>query len=256
MTSVAALPTRKLEDWRYADIDALARVWPRKDEPERISVRAGDADRMTIAALEPVDGAALREIEIKLWPHARFELFALVHGTQYARLSVKVELMEGAHFELGGVILGSGSQTLEIVSDVHHAAPGATSNQVVRSVLAGTATGSALNRVRVARDAQKSDAEQSIRAMLLDRGASANAKPELEILADDVKCAHGATVGELDRQALFYLAARGLPPSEARRLMLQAFIADAFVAGEGHREGHHDVARIEQAAQAALGALL
>lgn len=256
MTALAALPTRKLEDWRYADIDALARVWPPAHGPERISVRAGDAQRMVITGLEAKDGVALREIEIMLLPGARFSLFALVHGAAYARLSVTVELMEGAHFELGAVILGSGDQTLEIVSDVHHAAPDATSNQVVRSVLAGTATGSALNRVRVARDAQHTDAQQSIRAMLLDRGASANAKPELEILADDVKCAHGATVGELDRQALFYLAARGLPPQEARRLMLQAFIADAFVAGESHLEGHGDVAQVEQAALAALGALL
>ena len=256
MTAVAVLPTRKLEDWRYADLDALARVWPPEHGPERISVRAGDAERMVIAALEPKDGVALREIEIKLLPGARFSLFALIHGAAYARLSVKVELMEAAHFEFGAVILGAGNQTLEIVSEVLHAAPGATSNQVLRSVLAGTATGSVLNRVRVARDAQHSDAMQSIRAMLLDRGASANAKPELEILADDVKCAHGATVGELDRQALYYLATRGLTPPEARRLMLQAFIADAFVAGEGHREGHQDVAQVEQAAQAALGALL
>ena len=65
--------------------------------------------------------------------------------------------------------------------------------------------------------------------MLLDRGATANAKPELEIFADDVKCAHGATVGELDKQALFYMASRGLDPATAKKLMLQAFIADAFV---------------------------
>src|SRR3546814_313018 len=201
---------------------------------------------MVITGLEAKDGVALREIEITLWPGARFSLFALVHGAPYARLGIKVELMEGAHFELGGVILGSGDQTLEIVSDVHHAAPDATSNQVVRSVLAGTATGSALNRVRVAHDAQRTGAVKASRVMLLDRGARANAKPELERLADEGKCAHGGTVGELDRQALFYLAARGLPPQEARRLMLQAFIADAFVAGESHLAGHGDVARIEQ----------
>src|SRR3546814_8384650 len=82
---------------------------------------------MVITGLEAKDGVALREIEITLWPGARFSLFALVHGAPYARLGIKVELMEGAHFELGGVILGSGDQTLKIVSDVHHAAPDATS---------------------------------------------------------------------------------------------------------------------------------
>ncbi len=130
---------------------------------------------------------------------------------------------------MGGAILGQGDQTLEIVTQVNHAHPHATSNQVVRSVLAGRATGSFLGKVAVARHAQKTDASQSVKAMLLDRTATANAKPELEIYADDVKCAHGATVGELDRQALFYMAARGLPPQVARKLMLQAFIADAFV---------------------------
>ncbi|HET7316507.1 MAG TPA: SufD family Fe-S cluster assembly protein, partial [Sphingomicrobium sp.] len=96
--------------------------------------------------------------------------------------------------------------------------------QIVRSVLNGKATGTYLGRIEVARDAQKTDAEQSVKAMLLDRGATANAKPELEIFADDVKCAHGATVGELDADQLFYLGSRGLPPAEARTLLLEGFI--------------------------------
>ena len=81
----------------------------------------------------------------------------------------------------------------------------------------------------VARGADGTDAGQSVRAMLLDRTATANAKPELEIYADDVKCAHGCAVGELDAQALFYMASRGIAPAQAKRLMLQAFIAEAFV---------------------------
>ena len=99
----------------------------------------------------------------------------------------------------------------------------------MRSVLAGQATGTYLGKVAVARGADGTDAEQSVRAMLLDRTATANAKPELEIYADDVKCAHGCAVGELDAAALFYLASRGLPPDEAKQLMLQAFVAEAFV---------------------------
>ncbi len=125
--------------------------------------------------------------------------------------------------------MGNGSQTLEIVTETIHAELNATSNQVVRSVLADKATVSFLGKINVARHAQKTDAAQSVKAMLLDRGATANAKPELEIFADDVKCAHGATVGELDKQALFYMASRGLDPATAKKLMLQAFIADAFV---------------------------
>jgi Fe-S cluster assembly protein SufD len=85
--------------------------------------------------------------------------------------------------------------------------------------------------------------------MLLDRTATANARPELEIYADDVKCAHGCAVGELDPAALFYMASRGLPPAEAKRLMLQAFVAEAFV-------GAPDEERLTAAALARLEALV
>jgi Fe-S cluster assembly protein SufD len=93
---------------------------------------------------------------------------------------------------------------------------------------------------------------QSVKAMLFDRTATANAKPELEIYADDVKCAHGATVGELDSQAMFYLASRGLPPETAKALLLQAFIAEVFgdVADEGAK------LRLEEAALAALEVMI
>jgi Fe-S cluster assembly protein SufD len=101
----------------------------------------------------------------------------------------------------------------------------------------------------VARGADGTDAEQSIRAMLLDRTATANAKPELEIFADDVKCAHGCAVGELDAAGLFYLESRGLPPPQAKRLMLQAFIAEAFV-------GAADEVRLADLALARLEAIL
>ena len=81
--------------------------------------------------------------------------------------------------------------------------------------------------------------------MLLDRTATANAKPELEIFADDVKCAHGCAIGELDAQALFYLQSRGIPPAEAKRLLLQAFVAEAL----------GDDQTLIDAAQAALAAV-
>ena len=86
----------------------------------------------------------------------------------------------------------------------------ATSNQVVRAVHWGSATGNFLGRIDVARDAQKTDAAQDFKGLLLQRGASANAKPELEIFADDVKCAHGAAIGQMDEMAGYYMAARGI----------------------------------------------
>ena len=107
---------------------------------------------------------------------------------------------------------------------VRHVGPGATSRQVVRSVLGDKATGSYLGQVAVAREAQQTQSEQDVKAMLLSREASANAKPELEIYADDVECAHGATVGELDAMQLYYAAARGLPPAEAKAILLEGFV--------------------------------
>lgn len=233
MSDLAPLPTRRDEAWRYSDIDALAPVWPDiAGTREDIVVAAGEtASRQLI--LEAGDpNVAVKTLSVHLEKGARYALHCLAIGADYGRIAVEVMLGEGAHFELGGAILGTDNQTLEIVTDVRHAEPGGTSNQVVRSVLNGKATGSYLGKVAVARDAQKTDAAQSVKAMLLDRTATANAKPELEIFADDVKCAHGATVGELDKAALFYMASRGIPPAEARTLMLQAFIADAFVSLE------------------------
>ena len=90
----------------------------------------------------------------------------------------------------------------------------------------------------MARDAQKTDGEQSLRGLLLQRTATVNLKPELEIFADDVKCAHGATVGELDARALFYMQSRGIPAPRAKALLTRAFVADAIdrIADETVRE--------------------
>lgn len=247
---MTSLPTRKDEAWRYSDLDALATAWPIAPA-ETIAVPAGETVTRLIVQQADRDTVSVQDYRLILAPGAVGRIFVLNAGGKFGRITIDVTLAEGAHFELGGAIVGGGDQTLEIVTSVNHAEPNATSNQVVRSVLAGRATGSYLGKVAVARDAQKTDASQSVKAMLLDRTATANAKPELEIFADDVKCAHGATVGELDRQALFYLASRGLPPAEAKALMLQAFLAGAFSAlDEGER------AQIETAALRALEALL
>src|SRR5690554_323403 len=241
MSAIQPLPTWRDEAWRYGDLKALEPVWPKLAGPEKIVVPAGEKISRQILGLPVLDGTkagvGIVDLDITIGDNATFALHMLVSDAGYGRVQVKATLGKGAHFELGGAILGNGDQTLEIVTEVIHAAPDGTSNQVVRSVLAEKATGSFLGKVNVARDAQKTDAAQSVKAMLLDRTATANAKPELEIFADDVKCAHGATVGELDNQALFYMASRGLPPEQARKLMLHAFIADAFVCmDEAERE--------------------
>lgn len=135
---------------------------------------------------------------------------------------------EGAYGEFGGALLAREDQRHEAAVVVHHAVPYGTSRQLWRAVATDRATASMSARAEVARGAQKTDGEQSLRGLLLKRTARVNLKPELEIFADDVKCAHGATVGELDQAALFYLESRGIGPASARALLTHAFVADAL----------------------------
>ncbi|MEW9854863.1 SufD family Fe-S cluster assembly protein [Novosphingobium sp. M1R2S20] len=230
MTTLA-LPTRRDEAFRYSDVDALASVWP--VAREEILVPAGQSGMLDV--VETGSATVARHLVITLEAGATFDLRVLLAGPAFGRIAVDVRLGEKADFTLGAAQLATGSETVEIVTEVTHAGPSATSEQIVRTVLSGHATGTYLGRIGVERGADGTDAEQSVRAMLLDRTATANARPELEIYADDVKAAHGCAVGELDAQGLFYLMSRGLPPSEAKRLMLQAFIAEAF-AGASHED--------------------
>jgi Fe-S cluster assembly protein SufD len=135
---------------------------------------------------------------------------------------------EGAFAEAAAALLARGTQRHDANLVIHHAMPNGTSRQVWRSVADDRAIASVAARVEVARGAQKTDGEQSLKGIMLSRTATINAKPELEIFADDVKCAHGATVGELDRSALFYMGSRGIPEGEARGLLTRAFVADAI----------------------------
>jgi Fe-S cluster assembly protein SufD len=238
------LPTRRDEAWRYSDIGALARVWP-LPAAQAIVVPAGGGFVRTIVQ----DGGSIHQLEIAIGKGATAAIHVLNIGGDYGRVELNVTLHEGADFKLGAVQIGGGSQTLEIVTTVTHAEPSATSSQIVRSVLAGKATGTYLGKVAVTRDAQLTDSVQSVKAMLLDRSATANAKPELEIYADDVKCAHGCAIGELDPMGLFYLQARGIAPADAKKLMLQAFVAGVF-------EGAADEEMLTEAALTKLGELV
>lgn len=245
MAEALTLPTRRDEDYRYADLAALETLWPLA--PERIVVPAGESRRLTV--IQTGTAAQARDIAVELGDDARFDLHVLTAGAASARVAVSARLGRGAQFHLGAAQLAGGDATAEVVTRVVHAAPDAISRQVVRSVAAGRGTVNYLGKVLVEKGADGTDGEQSVRAMLLDRTATANARPELEIHADDVKCAHGCAVGELDAQALFYMAQRGLPPELAKRLMLQAFVAEALVGAE-------DEAALQDQARAALEALL
>ena len=238
------VPTRRDEAWRYSDIAAVEAAWP-LPVPESVIVPANGTFQRAIVQ----DAGAIQQIDMSIGKDAKAALYVLNIGGEYGRIELNVTLHEGADFVLGCAQIGSGEQTLELVTTVTHAEPDATSRQVVRSVLGGHATGTYLGKVAVARDAQQTDSEQDVKAMLLERSATANAKPELEIFADDVKCAHGCAIGELDAMGLYYLQSRGLPPAEAKKLMLQAFVAGVF-------DGAEDEEALQKAALAKLEAML
>ena len=171
----------------------------------------------------------LARIEAVVAAGGTYDAFTLGLGAQLARTELRARLAgAGAAVHLNAAQLLGTSQHGDFATTVRHDAPGCASRQTVKNVLAGRARGVFAGRIEVARVAQKTDGYQMSQALLLSPDAEVDVKPELEIYADDVKCSHGATVGELDADALFYLRSRGLPESEARGILVRAFLADAL----------------------------
>lgn len=134
----------------------------------------------------------------------------------------------GAVCSLSAVNLLTGQQHGDTTILVDHMAPNGNSNQNIRTVLDGTAHGVFQGKVHVHQPAQKTDGYQLSKSLILNEGAEMDTKPELEIYADDVKCSHGATTGQLDEGPLFYMRARGIPEAQARALLIEAFVDEAF----------------------------
>jgi Fe-S cluster assembly protein SufD len=158
---------------------------------------------------------------------AIYDSFTLTLGGELSRQDIQVKLGGGARCNINGAYLLAGEQDATHAVFIDHVAPGATTRELWKGVLDDRAHGAFLGAIAVRPAAQKTDARQTSRALLLSGRASVDTKPELEILADDVKCAHGAAVGDLDQDALFYLEARGIGLVEARRMLIEAFILEA-----------------------------
>ncbi len=160
---------------------------------------------------------------------AKLNYFALQRGGATARNAVRAAMQGGlADCRLGGAYMARDRQQIDNTVLVDHAVADCTSEQVFRGVLDDRAHGIFQGKIGVQRDAQRTDGQQLSRALLLSRQAEVSTKPELEIFADDVKCSHGATIGELDANQLFYLRARGIPLAKARALLVEAFMIDAI----------------------------
>ncbi|HYA30804.1 MAG TPA: Fe-S cluster assembly protein SufD [Acidobacteriota bacterium] len=143
------------------------------------------------------------------------------------RNNVRVVLNgEGANCLLNGLYLADGNQHIDNFTEIEHVKPRATSLELYKGILGGSAHGVFNGKIVVHKDAQKSDARQTNKNLLLSENSAVNTKPQLEIYADDVKCSHGSTIGQLDADALFYLRSRGLGLDEARSLLSFAFASD------------------------------
>jgi Fe-S cluster assembly protein SufD len=165
----------------------------------------------------------------KLGAQASFSNFGFVAGPQLARRQIDVaHERPGAKIALAGLSLLDGSRHADTTLTVRHAAPNGQSREFYRHIVADDATGVYQGKVVVAQHAQKTDGGMKSQALLLSPTAQMNNKPELEIFADDVVCGHGATVGALDPNQIFYLETRGIPKPQAEAMLLEAFGVEAI----------------------------
>ena len=161
--------------------------------------------------------------------HGTYDAFVLTLGARVARTEIHARLIgPRGMVHLNGAQLLGGQQHGDITTVVAHDAPNCGSRQTIKNVLSDRSRGVFQGRIEVARIAQKTDGYQMNQALLLSPHAEIDCKPQLEIYADDVKCSHGATVGELDADQLFYLRSRGVPDAEARAILVRAFLAEAM----------------------------
>ncbi|MES2905591.1 MAG: Fe-S cluster assembly protein SufD [Pseudomonadota bacterium] len=167
--------------------------------------------------------------DVRLNENVRFSSFALEEGAALSRNQYFVtQAGEETEISLSGISLGKGKQHLDTTLVIDHSVPNSVSREMFKQVLTGESHGVFQGKIIVRPHAQKTDGQMNARGLLLSDDAEFYAKPELEIYADDVLCAHGATAGQLDEDLLFYLRARGLPEGEARAMLVSAFVGEAL----------------------------
>lgn len=167
--------------------------------------------------------------QVELKRAATFNSVSVSLGARLSRHNVNVRLsQEQAVCGLNGLYLGSGDQHMDHHTFVDHPEPHGTSHQLYKGILSGQASGAFSGKIFVREGAQKTDAHQSNKNLLLSEKATADTRPQLEILADDVQCTHGAAVGQLDENAIFYLNTRGIGIEQARRILCYGFAKEVI----------------------------
>ncbi len=147
-------------------------------------------------------------------------------GGALARTEINAVLAEGADCTLNGLYMVGGSQHVDTRTSIDHAMPHGTSHELYKGILDGQSSAVFNGKIIVRQDAQKTDAKQTNKNLVLSEGSTLNTKPELQIFADDVRCTHGATIGQLDEEAAFYLRSRGIGREQAREILIHAFASE------------------------------
>jgi Fe-S cluster assembly protein SufD len=175
---------------------------------------------------ESLESFHVATIQVRQSRNSNFKSHNISFGGALVRNDVNAVLSTGCEGTLNGLYLASGKQHIDNHTALDHAAPHAASYEVYKGILDGTSSAVFNGKIFVRKDAQKTDAKQTNKNLVLSEGATINTKPELQILADDVRCTHGATIGQLDEEALFYLRTRGIRTTDARDLLIYAFARD------------------------------
>jgi Fe-S cluster assembly protein SufD len=176
---------------------------------------------------ESIEAYHIGSVYGQLGKSAQLYSHSFSFGGRLVRSDTLVSFEEqGGHCGMNGLYLVGDHQHVDHHTSANHKVPHCTSDEFYKGILNGNSRAVFNGKVVVAKDAQKTNASQQNKNLLLSKQAEVDTKPQLEIYADDVKCAHGATVGQLDEDALFYLQSRGLNPEQAKEFLLTAFVAD------------------------------
>jgi len=175
---------------------------------------------------ESSDAFHVATMHASLGRSANFSSHSIALGGRLVRNDANVTLSEGTEATLNGLYIVNGTQHIDNHTEIDHAKPHGTSHELYKGILDGKATAVFNGRIIVRKDAQKTDSKQTNKNLVLSDEAVIDTKPELQIFADDVRCTHGATIGQLDEEALFYLQSRGIERAQARSLLTYAFAQD------------------------------
>ncbi|MEM7730385.1 MAG: SufD family Fe-S cluster assembly protein [Pseudomonadota bacterium] len=188
-------------------------------------VKADGTLRRSVIARDGANMIRHVRAHVTLWKGATYRQNKLTFGGAFTRLETRIACLGAADIEMNGAYLLDGDRHADVTHYIDFAVPGCTIRDTVAGVVTDKGRGVFQGKFHVRRPAQLTDAEMRHDALMLSDTARINAKPELEIYADDVECAHGNTIGQLDENALFYMRQRGIPEAQARAMLLEAFIA-------------------------------